>query len=212
MAGTIGLSVRHRRRDLALLRAVAATPGQVRRMLVAEATLLALAGSAIGGPAGLLAARWVHGELVGRGFVPAGFPMAGGLFVVPAAIGGGPRRGGRRTDRRTPGHRHQADRGARRDRRRIPAQRPGTPDRRRADADGGRHLRGVHARRRRVGRGAGRRGRHALPVRHRGGAARTAHQRVRGTPAHPGAATHGGPAATWPRPTCGRTRRAWRPS
>ena len=87
VAGTIGLSVRHRRRDLALLRAVAATPGQVRRMLVAEAALLALAGSAIGGPVGLLAARWVHGELVGRGFVPAGFPMAGGLFAVPAAIG-----------------------------------------------------------------------------------------------------------------------------
>lgn len=86
VAGTIGLSVRHRRRDLALLRAVAATPGQVRRMLVAEATLLALLGSAIGGPAGLLAARWVHGELVGRGFVPASFPMADGLFAVPAAV------------------------------------------------------------------------------------------------------------------------------
>ncbi|MEU7752321.1 FtsX-like permease family protein [Micromonospora sp. NPDC049171] len=86
VAGTIGLSVRHRRRDLALLRAVAATPGQVRRMLVAEAALLALIGSAIGGPAGLLAARWVHGELVGRGFVPASFPMTGGLFAVPAAV------------------------------------------------------------------------------------------------------------------------------
>ncbi|MEU1749829.1 ABC transporter permease [Micromonospora arida] len=87
VAGTIGLSVRHRRRDLALLRAVAATPGQVRRMLIAEAALLALVGSAIGGPAGLLAARWVHGELVERGFVPASFPMAGGLFAVPAAVG-----------------------------------------------------------------------------------------------------------------------------
>ncbi|MFG3642584.1 ABC transporter permease [Micromonospora sp. NPDC047762] len=87
VAGTIGLSVRHRRRDLALLRAVAATPGQVRRMLLAEAALLALLGSAIGGPAGLLAARWVHGELVGRGFVPASFPMADGLLAVPAAVG-----------------------------------------------------------------------------------------------------------------------------
>ncbi|RQX15340.1 ABC transporter permease [Micromonospora ureilytica] len=87
VAGTIGLSVRHRRRDLALLRAVAATPGQVRRMLLAEAALLALVGSAIGGPAGLLAARWVHGELVGRGFVPASFPMADGLFAVPSAVG-----------------------------------------------------------------------------------------------------------------------------
>ncbi|MFF0153688.1 FtsX-like permease family protein [Micromonospora sp. NPDC005203] len=87
VAGTIGLSVRHRRRDLALLRAVAATPGQVRRMLLAEAALLALVGSAIGSPAGLLAARWVHGELVGRGFLPASFPMADGLFAVPAAVG-----------------------------------------------------------------------------------------------------------------------------
>ncbi|MBM0204006.1 FtsX-like permease family protein [Micromonospora sp. STR1s_5] len=87
VAGTIGLSVRHRRRDLALLRAVGATPGQVRRMLIAEAALLALVGSAIGGPVGLLAARWVHGELVGRGFVPASFPMVGGLFAVPAAVG-----------------------------------------------------------------------------------------------------------------------------
>ncbi|MFI7661205.1 FtsX-like permease family protein [Micromonospora parva] len=87
VAGTIGLSVRHRRRDLALLRAVAATPGQVRRMLIAEAALLALVGSAVGGPAGLLASRWVHGELVERGFVPAAFPMAGGLFAVPAAVG-----------------------------------------------------------------------------------------------------------------------------
>ncbi|MEU1602974.1 ABC transporter permease [Micromonospora matsumotoense] len=87
VAGTIGLSVRHRRRDLALLRAIAATPGQVRRMLLAEAALLALAAAVLGGPAGLLAARWVHGELVDRGFVPADFPMTGGLLAVPAAAG-----------------------------------------------------------------------------------------------------------------------------
>ncbi|TNH29684.1 FtsX-like permease family protein [Micromonospora orduensis] len=87
VAGTIGLSVRHRRRDLALLRAVAATPGQIRRMLIVEAALLGLVGSAIGAPAGLLAARWVRGELAGRGFVPADFPMTGGLFAVPAAVG-----------------------------------------------------------------------------------------------------------------------------
>ncbi|MDG4809420.1 ABC transporter permease [Micromonospora sp. WMMD1120] len=86
VAGTIGLSVRHRRRDLALLRAVAATPGQVRRMLIAEAALLALVGAALGGPAGLLAAHWVHGELVDRGFVPASFPMTGGPIALPAAV------------------------------------------------------------------------------------------------------------------------------
>ncbi|MEV6802352.1 ABC transporter permease [Micromonospora rifamycinica] len=87
VAGTIGLSVRHRRRDLALLRAIAATPGQVRRLLLAEAALLALVAAALGGPAGLLAARWVHGELVDRGFVPADFPMTGGLLAVPVAAG-----------------------------------------------------------------------------------------------------------------------------
>ncbi|MEV0216604.1 ABC transporter permease [Micromonospora sp. NPDC050695] len=85
VAGTIGLSVRHRRRDLALLRAVAATPGQIRRMLIAEAALLGLVAAVLGAPAGLLAAGWVHGELVGRGFVPADFPMTGGLVAVPAA-------------------------------------------------------------------------------------------------------------------------------
>ncbi|MFI5938512.1 ABC transporter permease [Actinoplanes sp. NPDC051494] len=80
VAGTIGLSVRHRRRDLALLRAVAATPGQVRRMIVAEAVTLAVVASALGVPAGLLATRWVQSRLVDRGFVPDGFPM------VPGAV------------------------------------------------------------------------------------------------------------------------------
>ena len=82
VAGTIGLSVRHRRRDLALLRAVAATPGQVRRMLVAEAALLALArlcgrrpGRPAGGPlgarrtgrAGVRAGRLPDGRRLVRG-------------------------------------------------------------------------------------------------------------------------------------------------
>jgi putative ABC transport system permease protein len=87
VAGTIGLSVRHRRRDLALLRAVAATPGQLRRMLMAETTLLSLVAAVIGVPAGLLAARWVHGELIDRGFIPAGFPMAAGVIACLAAVG-----------------------------------------------------------------------------------------------------------------------------
>jgi putative ABC transport system permease protein len=84
VAGTVGLSVRHRRRDLALLRAIAATPGQVRRMIMAEAALVSLAAAALGVPAGLLATRWMHGELVDRGFIPAGFPIVTGLISAPA--------------------------------------------------------------------------------------------------------------------------------
>ncbi|WP_427896115.1 FtsX-like permease family protein [Kribbella sp. GL6] len=85
-AGTIALSIRSRRRDLALLRATAATPGQLRRMLIAEAAVLALAGSLIGVPAGLLASRWVDTQLVARGFVPEDFPLVPGVLAAPAAV------------------------------------------------------------------------------------------------------------------------------
>ena len=84
-AGTVGLSVRHRRRDLALLRAIAATPGQVRRMIVAEAGLLGLAAAAVGVPTGLLAAHWVHDQMVARGFLSAAFPMSEGVLGALAA-------------------------------------------------------------------------------------------------------------------------------
>lgn len=80
VAGTVGLSVRHRRRDLALLRAVAATPGQVRRMLLAEVGLLGLLAAVVGVPAGLFATGLIRDELVSRGFVPEGFAVRGGLL------------------------------------------------------------------------------------------------------------------------------------
>jgi len=86
VAGTIGLSIRGRRRDLALLRATAATPGQVRRMLMAEAAVLGVAGSVIGVPAGLLASRWLGEQLVVRGFVPADYTLSTGLLAAPAAV------------------------------------------------------------------------------------------------------------------------------
>ncbi|GAB3921387.1 ABC transporter permease [Kribbella albertanoniae] len=86
VAGTIGLSIRSRRRDLALLRATAATPGQVRRMLMAEAAILAVAGSVVGVPAGLLASRWLGEQLVARGFVPADYGLSRGLLAAPAAV------------------------------------------------------------------------------------------------------------------------------
>ncbi|MCA2213113.1 FtsX-like permease family protein [Jidongwangia harbinensis] len=81
VAGTIGLSVRHRRRDLALLRAIAATPGQVRRMIVAEAAILSAFAVVFGIPAGLLALDWTSDELVTRGFIPADFPIENGLLA-----------------------------------------------------------------------------------------------------------------------------------
>ncbi len=86
VAGTVGLSVRHRRRDLALLRAVAATPGQVRSMLLAEVGLLGLLAGAVGVPAGLLATRQVRDALVSRGFLPDDFTVRGGVLSAAAVV------------------------------------------------------------------------------------------------------------------------------
>ncbi|WFE62910.1 ABC transporter permease [Micromonospora sp. WMMD714] len=84
VAGTIGLAVRHRRRDLALLRAVAATPGQVARLVLAEVGLLSLLSVVIGVPVGWLASRWLHQELVDRAFIPDTFPVRGGGWAAVA--------------------------------------------------------------------------------------------------------------------------------
>ena len=48
VTGTMALSIQLREQELALLRAVAATPGQIRRMIAWEATIVALIGSAAG--------------------------------------------------------------------------------------------------------------------------------------------------------------------
>ncbi|WP_422754172.1 ABC transporter permease [Micromonospora sp. WMMD708] len=84
VAGTIGLAVRHRRRDLALLRAVAATPGQVARLVLAEVGLLSLLSVVIGVPVGWLASRWLHRALVDRAFIPDTFPVRGGGWAAIA--------------------------------------------------------------------------------------------------------------------------------
>ncbi|MFF0175919.1 ABC transporter permease [Micromonospora profundi] len=84
VAGTVGLAVRHRRRDLALLRAVAATPGQVRLMILAEVVQLSIISVVLGVPAGLLVTNWVHRQLVTRGFIPDGFPISGGALSAVA--------------------------------------------------------------------------------------------------------------------------------
>ncbi|HEY1487945.1 MAG TPA: FtsX-like permease family protein [Micromonosporaceae bacterium] len=72
IAGTVGLSVTQRQRDIALLRAIAATPRQVRRMVVREAAALGVLAAAGIWP-GLAGAAWLRDQLVSRGLVPATF-------------------------------------------------------------------------------------------------------------------------------------------
>jgi putative ABC transport system permease protein len=86
IASAFGLSVAQRRRDLALLRIVGATPRQVARMVRAEAALVGVAGSGLGCLLGViwapLLARWI----ASRGLSPAWFSVQLTAGSVPALV------------------------------------------------------------------------------------------------------------------------------
>jgi putative ABC transport system permease protein len=88
VAGTVGLSIRQRQRQTALLRAVGATPGQLRRMILAETMILAVAATV---PACLLA-PWFGRRLL-EVFVHGGVVSDLVAFrsgAVPLIAGAGP--------------------------------------------------------------------------------------------------------------------------
>ncbi|HEY3871766.1 MAG TPA: FtsX-like permease family protein [Actinocrinis sp.] len=72
-ATAFGLSVAQRRRDLALLRTIGATPGQVMRMVCAEAALVGAGGSAAGCLLSLVEAPQLASWIVRQGLAPAWF-------------------------------------------------------------------------------------------------------------------------------------------
>ena len=86
IAGTVGLSVTQRHRDIALLRAIAATPRQVRRMVVREAAVLGVLAAATGVWPGLSGANWLRGQFVSRGMAPDTFQAH--LSWLPPLIAG----------------------------------------------------------------------------------------------------------------------------
>jgi putative ABC transport system permease protein len=84
VAGTIAFTVDRRRREIALLRAVGATPGQVRRMLLREAVLLGLLGGALGSLVATSLFAPFTDALVSVGLAPDGFAIA--PHWIPYAI------------------------------------------------------------------------------------------------------------------------------
>ncbi len=87
VVGTFSLSVQQRYRELALLRAIAATPRQLRRMIGREALVVGLAAGVAGALAGLPLAAWLHGRFVANGIVPATLERTAGIFPMFAAVG-----------------------------------------------------------------------------------------------------------------------------
>ena len=84
VASTFAFTVTQRRRELALLRTVGATPRQLRRMIAGEALVIAVIGGAVGCLASLPLAAPIAGGLVGHGAAPEGFHASGN--PVPFAI------------------------------------------------------------------------------------------------------------------------------
>src|SRR4051794_38833660 len=87
---TMGLSIQQRVREIALLRAVAATPGQIRRMLGWEAVIVGFVGSAAGVWPGMRLGERLGHALVRHGIVPPSFTVDPSSWLPgAAAIAGG---------------------------------------------------------------------------------------------------------------------------
>jgi putative ABC transport system permease protein len=91
-ATAFGLSVAQRRRDLALLRSIGATPKQVMRTICAEAALVGVGGSAVGSLLGLVGAPQLAGWIVRQGLAPSWFSVhfttGSALALVVAFLAG----------------------------------------------------------------------------------------------------------------------------
>lgn len=89
VSSTFAFTVAQRRRDLALLRLSGGSRRQMRRLLLSEALLLALIGSAIGIPLGLLAEEAQSRLLVELELIPAGFSAQWHDWILAVSFGVG---------------------------------------------------------------------------------------------------------------------------
>ncbi|MFG2909360.1 FtsX-like permease family protein [Kitasatospora sp. NPDC048286] len=88
VAGALALSVQQRLREMALLRAVGATTGQVRRMIALETSVLTVAAAVIGIPLGIGLAMLLRGQLVDRGVVGSDVRLHIGPTAPLIVLGG----------------------------------------------------------------------------------------------------------------------------
>ncbi|KUN84133.1 ABC transporter permease [Streptomyces bungoensis] len=86
VVGTFALSVQQRHRELALLRAVAATSGQIRRLLGREALIVGAGAGTAGALLGLVLGRWLYDRFVALGAVPATLQHTAGVLPPLAAV------------------------------------------------------------------------------------------------------------------------------
>lgn len=86
VVGTFALSVQQRHRELALLRAVAATSGQIRRLIGREALIVGAGAGTAGALLGLVLGRLLYDRFVALGAVPATLQHTAGVLPPLAAV------------------------------------------------------------------------------------------------------------------------------
>jgi putative ABC transport system permease protein len=89
VAGTFALAIGRRRRETAALRALGATPRQIRRLIAGEALLVSLMAGVLGVGAGRPLANLIVDVLADRGEVGPAFAPAHSLIPLAAALGMG---------------------------------------------------------------------------------------------------------------------------
>jgi putative ABC transport system permease protein len=87
VGATLGLSIQLRQRELALLRAIAATPNQVRRMIMAEVIAVAVLATGLAYFPGQAAGRWLTGQMGANGVISPAIQFHQGWIPTISAVG-----------------------------------------------------------------------------------------------------------------------------
>ncbi|WP_199701824.1 FtsX-like permease family protein [Jiangella rhizosphaerae] len=87
VASMLALSIQQRGRELALLRATGATPGQLRRMVLGETLLLSVVATALALIPGRYLGEFLFERMTDAGVVPAGVEFRQGWIPVVTAVG-----------------------------------------------------------------------------------------------------------------------------
>ncbi|MEU2558851.1 FtsX-like permease family protein [Streptomyces longispororuber] len=84
VASTLGLAIQQRQREMALLRAIGTTPGQLRRLILGETVLLTLLATALACACGPLFGRWLLDGFASAGVVPDTMEFSAGSLPLVA--------------------------------------------------------------------------------------------------------------------------------
>ncbi|HEX4222840.1 MAG TPA: FtsX-like permease family protein [Pseudonocardiaceae bacterium] len=87
VGATLGLSIQQRQRELALLRAVGGTPGQVRRMIMVEVFAVAVLATGLAYFPGQAAGRWLTRQMGANGVISPAIQFHQGWIPTVSAVG-----------------------------------------------------------------------------------------------------------------------------